>query len=102
MTIKDTNISTGNAAIKTEGKGNVNLNVEGINTVSSGDKHAGVEKANDGNLTIGSESGEGELTANGGAGATFTQLQLQGERRQRRERSDRRSEGRSPERCLGK
>ena len=55
VTIKDTNISTGNAAIKTEGKGNVNLNVEGINTVSSGDKHAGVEKANDGNLTIGSE-----------------------------------------------
>ena len=69
VTIKDTNISTGNAAIKTEGKGNVNLNVEGINTVSSGDKHAGVEKANDGNLTIGSESGEGELTANGGGEA---------------------------------
>lgn len=68
VTIKDTNISTGNAAIKTEGKGNVNLNVEGINTVSSGDKHAGMEKANDGNLTIGSESGEGELTANGGHG----------------------------------
>lgn len=68
VTIKDTNISTGNAAIKTEGKGNVNLNVEGINTVSSGDKHAGVEKANDGNLTIGSESEEGELTANGGHG----------------------------------
>lgn len=68
VTIKDTNISTGNAAIKTEGKGNVNLNVEGINTVSSGDKHAGVEKANDGNLTIGSESREGELTANGGHG----------------------------------
>ena len=68
VTIKDTNISTGNAAIKTEGKGNVNLNVEGINTVSSGDKHAGVEKANDGNLTIGSESGEGKLTANGGHG----------------------------------
>lgn len=68
VTIKDTNISTGNAAIKTEGKGNVNLNVEGINTVSSGDKDAGVEKANDGNLTIGSESGEGELTANGGHG----------------------------------
>ena len=68
MTIKDANISTGKAAIKTEGEGNVNLNVEGINTVSSGDKHAGVEKANDGNLTIGSESGEGELTANGGHG----------------------------------
>ena len=67
VTIKDTNISTGNAAIKTEGKGNVNLNVEGTNSASSGDKHAGVEKANDGNLTIGSESGNGKLTANGGA-----------------------------------
>ena len=44
MTIKDANINTGSAAIKTEGQGNVNLNVEGINTVSSGDKHAGVEK----------------------------------------------------------
>ena len=68
VTIKDTNISApaGNAAIKTEGKGNVNLNVEGTNTVSSGDKHAGVEKANDGKLTIGSQRGEGKLTANGG------------------------------------
>ena len=68
MTIKDANIKTDEAAIKTEGKGNVNLNVEGTNTVSSGDKHAGVEKANDGNLTIGSENGEGKLTANGGHG----------------------------------
>lgn len=66
VTIKDTNISTGNAAIKTEGKGNVNLNVEGTNNVTSGDKHAGVEKSNGGKLTIGSESGEGKLTANGG------------------------------------
>lgn len=68
VTIKDTNISTGSAAIKTEGKGNVNLNVEGTNTVASGNKHAGVEKSNGGNLTIGSESGEGKLTANGGHG----------------------------------
>ena len=68
VTIKDTNISTGSAAIKTEGKGDVNLNVEGTNTVSSGNKHAGVEKSNGGNLTIGSESGEGKLTANGGHG----------------------------------
>ena len=68
VTIKDTNISpsSGNAAIKTEGKGNVNLNVEGTNSASSGDWHAGVEKSNGGKLTIGSESGEGKLTANGG------------------------------------
>lgn len=67
VTIKDTNISpsSGNAAIKTEGKGNVNLNVEGTNSASSGDWHAGVEKSNGGKLTIGSESGEGKLTANG-------------------------------------
>ena len=66
VTIKDTNISTGNAAIKTEGQGNVNLNVEGTNNVTSGFRHAGVEKSNEGNLTIGSESGNGKLTANGG------------------------------------
>ena len=68
VTIKDANIKTDEAAIKTEGKGNVNLNVEGTNTVSSGDKHAGVEKSNGGKLTIGSENGEGKLTANGGHG----------------------------------
>ena len=66
VTIKDTNIKTDKAAIKTEGEGNVSLNVEGTNTVSSGDKHAGVEKSNGGKLTIGSENGEGKLTANGG------------------------------------
>ena len=69
VTIKDTNIDssgTGKAAINTEGKGNVNLNVEGKNTAASGFGDAGVEKGNDGNLTIGSESGEGKLTANGG------------------------------------
>ena len=42
VTIKDTNISTGSAAIKTGGEGNVNLNVEGTNTVASGVGHAGV------------------------------------------------------------
>ena len=68
VTIKDANISasSGKAAIQTGGEGNVSLNVEGTNTVSSGDKHAGVEKSNGGKLTIGSESGEGKLTANGG------------------------------------
>ena len=68
VTIKDANISasSGSAAIKTEGKGDVNLNVEGKNTASSDNARAGVWKTNDGNLTIGSESGTGELTANGG------------------------------------
>ena len=69
VTIKDTNIgaSFGTPAVKTEGKGDVNLNVEGNNTVHSSAANAGVEKANDGNLTIGSESGSGKLTANGGS-----------------------------------
>ena len=68
VTIKDATISasSGNAAVKTEGEGNVNLNVEGTNNVTSGFRHAGVEKSNEGNLTIGSESGNGKLTANGG------------------------------------
>ena len=69
VTVKDTNIDsfgTGKAAIKTEGKGDVNLNVEGKNTVTGDVGHAGVEKNNEGNLTIGSKSGSGELTANGG------------------------------------
>ena len=68
VTIKDANISasSGKAAIKTEGEGNVHLNVEVTNNVTGGYKHAGVEKSNEGNLTIGSESGNGKLTANGG------------------------------------
>ena len=69
VTIKDTNIdSTGTdkAAIKTKGEGDVNLNVEGKNTATSDEGHAGVEKSNDGNLTIGSKSGSCELAANGG------------------------------------
>ena len=72
VTVKDTNIDstgTGKAAIKTEGKGDVNLNVEGKNTVTGDEGHAGVEKNNEGSLTIGSKSGSGELTANGGASA---------------------------------
>ena len=58
VTIKDTNIKTGDTAIKTKGEGNVNLNIEGTNTVSSGRNNAGVEKSNKGDLTIGSERGE--------------------------------------------
>lgn len=75
VTLKDTNIDTtggagpngaGDAAVRTEGGGNVNLNVELDNTLQSGNTHAGVEKGNVGNLTIGSESGSGQLVATGG------------------------------------
>lgn len=77
VTLEDTNIDTtggagpngaGNAAVRTEGGGNVNLNVELDNTLQSGNTRAGVEKGNGGNLTIGSESGSGQLVAVGGDG----------------------------------
>ena len=68
VTVKDANINTEGAAIKTGGQGDVNLNIEGTNSASSGTFFAGVEKRNDGELTIGSEIGEGKLTANGGFG----------------------------------
>ena len=77
VTLEDTNIDTtggagpngaGDAAVRTEGGGNVNLNVELDNTLQSGNGHAGVEKGNGGNLTIGSESGSGQLVATGGDG----------------------------------
>lgn len=76
VTLEDTNIDTtggagpngaGDAAVRTEGGGNVNLNVELDNTLQSGNTHAGVEKGNGGNLTIGSESGSGQLVAVGGS-----------------------------------
>lgn len=77
VTLEDTNIDTtggagpngaGDAAVRTEGGGDVNLNVELDNTLQSGDTRAGVEKGNGGNLTIGSESGSGQLVAVGGDG----------------------------------
>ena len=77
VTLEDTNVDTtggagpngaGDAAVRTEGAGNVNLNVELDNTLQSGDTRAGVEKGNGGNLTIGSESGSGQLVAVGGDG----------------------------------
>ena len=77
VTLEDTNIDTtggagpngaGGAAVRTEGGGNVNLNVELDNTLQSGNTRAGVEKGNGGNLTIGSESGSGQLVATGGDG----------------------------------
>ena len=55
VTLEDTNIDTtggagpngaGGAAVRTEGGGNVNLNVELDNTLQSGNGHAGVEKGN--------------------------------------------------------
>ena len=58
--------ATGKAAITTSGQGNVNIELDGTNTVQSGTYHAGVEKKDNGTLTITDENKNGSLTANGG------------------------------------
>ena len=67
VTLEDVNINTGGAAITTSGDGNVNIELDGTNEVQSGTNHAGVEKTNDGTLTItDTNQDNGSLTANGG------------------------------------
>ena len=57
----------GKAGISTKGDGNVTIELEGDNTVKSGNFRAGVEKNNGGNLTIKDDSGkDGSLAATGG------------------------------------
>ena len=69
VTISDVNINTSDAAVFTKGKGNVNIELDGTNTLKSGVDHAGLEKNSDGNqgkLTITDENGNGKLIATGG------------------------------------
>lgn len=66
VTLENVNINTGVAAITTSGKGDVNIELDGTNTVQSGNDHAGVEKKGDGTLTITDEDKDGSLTATGG------------------------------------
>ena len=67
VTLNNVNIKTDNgAAISTSG--NVNIELEGNNSVQSGSDHAGVEKDNTGTLTITDKDKDGTLTANGGSG----------------------------------
>ena len=69
VTLENVNIDTGTrggAAITTSGEGNVNIELDGTNTVQSGNEHAGVEKKDDGTLTITDENKDGSLTATGG------------------------------------
>ena len=71
VTLENVNIdtgATGGAAITTSGEGNVNIELDGTNTVQSGNDHAGVEKKGDGTLTITDENKDGSLTATGGNG----------------------------------
>ncbi len=69
VTLENVNIdtgATGGAAITTSGEGNVNIELNGTNTVQSGESHAGVEKKDNGTLTITDENKDGSLTATGG------------------------------------
>ena len=69
VTLENVNIDTrtrGGAAITASGEGNVNIELNGTNTVQSGNTHAGVEKKDNGTLTITDEDKDGSLTATGG------------------------------------
>ena len=72
VTISNVNINASNntgseskAAVSTGGQGNVNVELDGTNKLKSGDWHAGLEKNNDGNLTITDENENGKLSATG-------------------------------------
>ena len=56
----------GKAAVSTGGEGNVTIELDGDNTLKSGYMHAGLEKNNGGNLTIGDKDDNGSLAAAGG------------------------------------
>lgn len=56
----------GDAAISAEGEGNVTIELDGSNTVKSGEYSAGVGKNNEGSLTITDEDGDDSLNAAGG------------------------------------
>ena len=66
VTISNVNIDTSGAAVSTGGKGNVNIELDGTNTLKSGVDHAGLEKSQDGKLTITDENANGKLIATGG------------------------------------
>ena len=73
VTISNVNINTSNntgseskAAVSTGGKGNVNIELDRTNTLQSDGEHAGLEKNNDGNLTITDKNENGKLIATGG------------------------------------
>ena len=66
VTISDVNIHTRDAAVSTNGKGNVNIELDGTNTLQSGRNYAGLEKSNDGKMTITDENENGKLIATGG------------------------------------
>lgn len=75
VTLDGVNINTDankryEAAFRTEGKGDVNIELDGSNTLRSGyfSKAAGLNKGNSGTLTINDEDNNGKLEATGGYG----------------------------------
>ena len=69
VTLSGVNIdvsSAGKADVSTTGEGNVNIELNGSNALKSGHSHAGLEKNNDGNLTIQDKDKDGSLNAKGG------------------------------------
>ena len=75
VTLDGVNINTdanrrSETAFRTEGKGDVNIELDGSNTLRSGyfSKAAGLNKGNSGTLTINDEDNNGKLEATGGYG----------------------------------
>lgn len=75
VTLDGVNINTDankryEAAFRTEGKGDVNIELDGSNTLRSGyfSKAAGLNKGNSGTLTINDKNNNGKLEATGGYG----------------------------------
>ncbi len=69
VTLSGANIDVsgaGKAAVSMTGAGNVSIELNGENTLKSGEDHAGLEKNNGGSLTIADEDKNGKLTAEGG------------------------------------
>ena len=69
VTLSGVNIDVsgaGKAAVSTTGEGNVNIELNGSNALKSSHSHAGLEKNNDGNLTIQDKDKDGSLNAKGG------------------------------------
>ena len=66
VTLSGVSINTNNAAVSTSGAGDVVVELNGTNKVTSGTYHAGVEKNNDGSLTITAADNNGSLNATGG------------------------------------
>ena len=57
---------TGKAALSVQGKGSVEIELDGKNELKSGYKRAGLEKTSEGTLTLKDDNKDGSLTATGG------------------------------------